>query len=283
MSSHSRFCVTLIRMLICGAVMLQMSVSVFASEERARAKTHFNNALTLLETERFEEAAKELELSIDLYPSKAGIYNLANCYRALGVNEKALDLFRRLLTEYDEKLSAETRQDIEKQIGELEVIVASSSPPPSLPTTTPDLSVTDDSVGSSPAASTAPHRTRAVLFWSGIAGTVIFTGLSAAFWGITLSKKRDFNSDVSAFNDNVDDAYWDLSDADELSVAESERSTLAAERSTIMRFNRAAVGMTIAAGAFAAFTVTTLFLPKSERTTSAMSVSATPGGVIIGF
>ena len=50
------------------------------------------------------------------------------------------------------------------------------------------------------------------LFWSGIAGTVVFAGISGGMWGAALSKKLDHESKASEYNANVDNDVWNMSD-----------------------------------------------------------------------
>lgn len=50
------------------------------SEDKALAKQSFSAGLELLKKANFQGAAKEFERSISIYPTKSGLFNLANCY-----------------------------------------------------------------------------------------------------------------------------------------------------------------------------------------------------------
>ena len=53
------------------------------AQDKAEAEKHFKAGLTLQKADDFDAAAAAFEKSISLYATKGGLYNLANCYRAL--------------------------------------------------------------------------------------------------------------------------------------------------------------------------------------------------------
>ena len=68
------------------------------ANERDLAKAHFEKGIELMQEQRFHEATWELSESMQLYPTKGVIYNLANCYRATGQYIEAIALFDKIRT-----------------------------------------------------------------------------------------------------------------------------------------------------------------------------------------
>jgi hypothetical protein len=76
----------------------------------------------------------ELESSVSLYPTKNGLFNLANCYKALHRYSEALAAYERLREEFggklDREMTALVKSDLEQireLVGEVEVYVDQSS------------------------------------------------------------------------------------------------------------------------------------------------------------
>ena len=65
------------------------------------------------------EAAAEFEISVANYPNRNNLYNLANCYRALGRLDDALLSFEQILSDFDKKLDNKMKKNIGKQIADI--------------------------------------------------------------------------------------------------------------------------------------------------------------------
>ena len=94
------------------------------AEDKARAKQHFETGLTLFKNENYAAAAGEFERSVDTYPTKNGLFNLANTYRALHRYGEALEVFDRLSRDFGDRLDDEMRANMDKQIAELDALIA---------------------------------------------------------------------------------------------------------------------------------------------------------------
>ncbi len=96
---------------------------------KAEAKQHFDAGNALVKNEDYAAAAAEFELSVHLYPTKAGLFNLANCFKALNRYGDSLDMLVRLDLEFAGNLGnlageVETmRNTLEGMVGRLDVRV----------------------------------------------------------------------------------------------------------------------------------------------------------------
>jgi hypothetical protein len=95
-----------------GLLVLFAAASSKADEDKQEAKRHFEAGLALAEAEDFVAAAVEFESSVALFPTKMGLFNLANCYKALHRYAEALDVIVRLRSTYQGKLSAEMVREV---------------------------------------------------------------------------------------------------------------------------------------------------------------------------
>ncbi len=98
--------------------------SAFAKDNKAQAKKHFDAGLTLLEADDFKGATVEFERSTDFYVTKNGLFNLANCYKALHRYGKALAAIERIETKFKGKLNKEWKSEIRAFRKQLENMVA---------------------------------------------------------------------------------------------------------------------------------------------------------------
>jgi hypothetical protein len=99
-----------------------LSCGVALADAKEEAKRHFQNGKELMKLEDFAGAAVELEQSIALFPTKNGLFNLANCYKALHRYGDALNAYQRLSAEFGAKMDKEMTsvvKDDEKQIRKL--------------------------------------------------------------------------------------------------------------------------------------------------------------------
>ncbi|MBN2341533.1 MAG: PEGA domain-containing protein [Deltaproteobacteria bacterium] len=94
------------------------------ADSREDAKQHFETGISLLELNNYKGAATQFELSIAKHPTKAALFNLANCYQAMHKYAEALKSFTRLEREYGESLSDEMREAIARHKEEISAVVA---------------------------------------------------------------------------------------------------------------------------------------------------------------
>jgi tetratricopeptide (TPR) repeat protein len=116
-----------------GAVVAALAIAAMATPAKAsvknESKLHFDAGLSLVDNEDYAAAAVEFETSVRLYPTKMGLYNLANCYKALRRYGAALDAIERLESEFKGKLGNLTREvkalkeTVEGIVGRLDVRV----------------------------------------------------------------------------------------------------------------------------------------------------------------
>lgn len=110
-----------------------ISSAVFA-DAKQDAQKRFQNGKELMKMEDFAGAVVELEQSVSLYATKNGLFNLANCYKALHRYGEALATYERLREEFGGKLDREMtalvksdQEQIRELVGEVEVYVDQSS------------------------------------------------------------------------------------------------------------------------------------------------------------
>jgi len=130
------------------ALCLLFSANSVLADAKGDAQKRFRNGKELMKMEDFSGAAAELEQSVAIYPTKNGLFNLANCYKALHRYGDALATYARLQAEFKDKLDREMvgviSEDVEQirgLVGELEVRVNHPGA---------DVYVDDQSVGKSP-------------------------------------------------------------------------------------------------------------------------------------
>jgi len=105
------------------------AVSASAASAKDEAKLHFDAGLALVDNEDYAAAAVEFEASARLFPTKMGLYNLANCFKALRRYGDAIDAIERLEREFKGKLGDLQREvealqeTVEGIVGRLEVRV----------------------------------------------------------------------------------------------------------------------------------------------------------------
>lgn len=148
--------------------------------------------------------------------------------------------------------------------------MAAIAPPPEsqTPEARPEAPV-PPSMGPPPQA--PKKKTLSGLFWGGLAGTVVVGAVSGVFWGLSASRKSDFETERDTFNDTGDQDDWQ----------EMKWSADAAEG-----FNKAAIGTAIGAGALLAATVAVLAIDLSKDETpetEPVKASAVPGGIAVHF
>jgi len=94
------------------------AVSASAASAKDEAKLHFDAGLALVDNEDYAAAAVEFETSVRLFPTKMGLYNLANCCKALRRYGDAIDAIERLEREFKGKLG-----DLQREVKALKETV----------------------------------------------------------------------------------------------------------------------------------------------------------------
>jgi len=118
---HRSFSATLalaVTLLACG-VFAQATDS-----QKAEAKKHFDAGKALMKVEDFAGAASEFEESVRLYPTRNGLFNLANSYKGAGLYEEALDAYRRLETEFGSQLDDEASAKMKEDVRDIQALIA---------------------------------------------------------------------------------------------------------------------------------------------------------------
>jgi tetratricopeptide (TPR) repeat protein len=94
-------------------------ISAVSADNKAEAKTYFDQGILLQKQNDNIGATEAFEKSIQAYPNKNNLYNLANCYRVVNRPLDALSTFERIKREFSDKLSAEMAADVDTQIKEI--------------------------------------------------------------------------------------------------------------------------------------------------------------------
>ncbi|MDD5306372.1 MAG: PEGA domain-containing protein [Deltaproteobacteria bacterium] len=92
--------------------------------DKASAQKHFQTGLALMKAEDFAGASAEFETSVSLFPTKTGLFNLANCYKALHRYSKALDALEKLDEKFGEDLDDEMKGSVKRQENEIRALIA---------------------------------------------------------------------------------------------------------------------------------------------------------------
>jgi hypothetical protein len=126
---------SMMRGTICGASIALAAAAwlsganATAESSKVEAKQHFDAGNALVDNEDYAAATSEFELSVRIYPTKMGLFNLANCYKALNRYGDALEALARLESEFAGKLGTLSRDvsslknTIEGMVGRLDVKV----------------------------------------------------------------------------------------------------------------------------------------------------------------
>jgi tetratricopeptide (TPR) repeat protein len=110
---------------VFGLVVVAVFISSLAvAADKEEAKRLFESGLKLMKVDDFAAAAANFERSSALYPTQNGLFNLANCYKALQRYAESLDVLRRLHHDFGDKLNPEIKEEAVKQEAEIRSIVA---------------------------------------------------------------------------------------------------------------------------------------------------------------
>ncbi|MCP4675167.1 MAG: PEGA domain-containing protein [Deltaproteobacteria bacterium] len=94
------------------------------TDDRIQALEHFKAGISFLKADDAQSAAEEFEKSMSLYPNKGALFNLANSYKALNRYAEALEAFRRLRTDFGDKLKKDMRDATERNEREIRDLVS---------------------------------------------------------------------------------------------------------------------------------------------------------------
>ncbi len=112
-----------VQKLIAGIFVVTICAQAMA-DNKADAKKHFKAGNALYLAEDYAGAAVEFEESVRLYPNKNGLFNLANCYKALHRYGEALAVLARLKKELGHTLDDEIQEKAEQLAQDMRAIVA---------------------------------------------------------------------------------------------------------------------------------------------------------------
>ncbi len=99
---------------LCHAVCAQADDS-----QKAEARKHFDAGKGLLKVEEFVAAAAEFEESVRLFPTRNGLFNLANAYKGMGRYDKSLKAYERLRTEFGDRLGKEMERKVAQEVKDI--------------------------------------------------------------------------------------------------------------------------------------------------------------------
>jgi hypothetical protein len=115
----SRLPALLIRLLLAASIALAPLIAnpAQAAPPRGSAKSHVEKAARAYSAGRYAEAVVDFEEAYRLDAAPVLQFNIAQCYRQLGANQRAIAHYRRYLEELPD---ARNRADVEARIQELE-------------------------------------------------------------------------------------------------------------------------------------------------------------------
>lgn len=112
-----------------GLALSLAAATASAGSAKSEAEQHFKAGNALVENEDYAAAIAEFELSVRLYPTKMGLFNLANAYKAQNRYGDALEALSRIERDFAGKLGGlavevqTLKSTIEGMVGRLDVKV----------------------------------------------------------------------------------------------------------------------------------------------------------------
>ena len=94
------------------------------TEDKEQARRHFEAGKSLMKVDDYETATVQFEKSVELFPTKAAMLNLANCYLALHDYHNALEWYQRLKFKYKESLGDDLMAVVNEHIREIGQLAA---------------------------------------------------------------------------------------------------------------------------------------------------------------
>jgi len=111
--------------LVALSISLLAWTSFARADDKDEAEKHFRAGVALQKSEDFNGAIAAFETSLRLYPSRAALFNLANCLRAAHRYDEAIDAHEKLLRDYGSELDEPMRSAALAQLQELQNLVGS--------------------------------------------------------------------------------------------------------------------------------------------------------------
>lgn len=102
---------SLVLVVVFGGALL-LGVVPAAADVKADAKQLFQDGVGLLEVKDFEGAAAKFKSAVELFPTKNGLFNLANCYLALHRYQEAIDTIEALKTQFATQIKGQWQDEI---------------------------------------------------------------------------------------------------------------------------------------------------------------------------
>jgi tetratricopeptide (TPR) repeat protein len=96
-----------------------------SSEEKTKARDHYQKGLTHYDIKEYSEALAEFKNAYRVVQDPAFLFNIAQCYRRLGQDVEALDYYRNYLRRFP---TAPNRGEVERRIQEIERELAAKAP-----------------------------------------------------------------------------------------------------------------------------------------------------------
>jgi len=103
-----------------------LALTSFArADDKDEAAKHFRAGVALQKGEDFNGAIAAFQVSLRLYPSRAALFNLANCLRAVHRYDEAIEAHEKLLRDYGSELDEPMRSAAQTQLQELHNLAGS--------------------------------------------------------------------------------------------------------------------------------------------------------------
>ena len=84
----------------------------YSESDKSAAREYFKNGVRFLRNDEFDKGAAEFQKSIKLYPTKNGLFNLANCYLAMHKYVETIEVIARLKNSFEKELDDQWNNDI---------------------------------------------------------------------------------------------------------------------------------------------------------------------------
>ncbi len=115
---------------------------------RGQARLHFERGNGLMDVEDWDGAILEFERSLELHPTRAALFNLANCLEAVRAYRHAIGAYVRFLHEYRDAARPEELQRVAERLQRLRSLVAEIAVNVNVPGA--EILVDGESVGTAP-------------------------------------------------------------------------------------------------------------------------------------
>lgn len=114
-----------VRLVAAAVACVMLGVTSARADDRSDAEKQFRAGVSLQKVEDFDAAIVAFEASLDLFPTRSALFNLANCLRAVHRYPDSLARFQELEEKHGGELTAAMRGEVGVQIAELENLTGS--------------------------------------------------------------------------------------------------------------------------------------------------------------